>query len=207
MLAMRMEDARNSILGSVMHYTPGNELFGEGDDAENVFKVVSGVVRTCKFMNDGRRMIYAFYSRGDIFGFEVGTVHSLSAEAVSDCTVVLYRRNRLKKLALNDERLSILLFTHVLQSLAKAQEHWLLLGRRSAIGKIAAFLVERVECSVDHQVVELEMTRQDIADYLGLTIETVSRTFTQLERDALIELPTSRRVRLKDLPRLRQLDS
>ena len=207
MLAMRMEDARNSILGSVTHYAPGKELFGEGDDAEDVFKVVSGVVRTCKFMNDGRRMIYAFYAGGDIFGFELGATHSLSAEAVSDCTIISYRRKRLEKLASTDERLSVLLFSHILQSLAKAQEHWLLLGRRSAMGKIAAFLMERVDCSADRQVVDLEMTRQDIADYLGLTIETVSRTFTQLERDALIDLPTSRRVCLKDLPRLRQLDA
>ena len=207
MLATSMENARNSVLGSVVHYGSGKELFAEGDSAEDVYKVVSGVVRTCKFMGDGRRLIYAFYASGDIFGFEVGAVYSLSAEAVCDCTIISYRRTRLDSLASKDERLSILLFGYVLQSLAKAQDHWLLLGRRSAMGKIAAFLVERLECSTNQQIVELEMTRQDIADYLGLTIETVSRTFTQLEREALIEMPTSRRVRLTDVARLRGLDS
>ena len=207
MLAAGMENARNSILGSVVHYAPGKELFSEGDVAEDVFKVVSGVVRMCKFMKDGRRLIYAFYARDDIFGFEAGAVYSLSAEAVCDCTIISYRRTRVDTLASHDERLSVLLFSYVLQSVATGRNHWLLLGRRSAIGKIAAFLVERLDCSGNERIVDLEMTRQDIADYLGLTIETVSRTFTQLEREALIEMSSARRVRLINLAKLRDYDS
>ena len=207
MLAAGMENARNSLLGSVMHYAPGKQLFGEGDDAEDVFKVVSGVVRLCKSMRDGRRLIYAFYARGDIFGFEAGAVYSLSAEAVCDCTIISYRRTRVDTLASNDERLSNLLFSYVLQNVAKGRKHWLLLGQRSAMGKIAAFLVERLGCSGNHLMVDLEMSRQDIADYLGLTIETVSRTFTQLEREGLIEMPSARRVHLKDRAKLRDYDA
>ena len=195
------------LAGPALRFACGNELFGEGDDAEDVFRVVSGVVRTCRFQSDGRRQICAFHSRGDVFGFEPGTEYSLSAEAVSDCTVVPYRRNRLERSAIEDRRLSVLLFSYAIQSLARARDHALLLGRRSAVGKMAAFLVESAERSADPVVVDLAMTRQDIADYLGLTIETVSRTFTHFERDALIQLPTSRRVRLVDLPRLRRLDA
>lgn len=205
--ARRIEDARNGVAGPALRFACGNELFGEGDDADDVFRVVSGMVRTCRFQSDGRRQICAFHACGDVFGFEPGTEYSLSAEAVSDCTVVPYRRRRLEQLAVDDRRLSVLLFSYAIQSLARARDHALLLGRRSAVGKMAAFLVESAERSADPVVVELAMTRQDIADYLGLTIETVSRTFTQFERDALIQLPTSRRVRLTDLPRLRRLDA
>ncbi len=205
--ARRIEDAGNGVAGPALRFACGNELFGEGDDADDVFRVVSGVVRTCRFQNDGRRQICAFHARGEVFGFEPGTEYSLSAEAVSDCTVVPYRRSRLETLAAEDRRLAMLLFSYAIQSLARARDHALLLGRRSAVGKMAAFLVESAERSRDPLVIELAMTRQDIADYLGLTIETVSRTFTQFERDGLIGLSTSRRVRLVDLPRLRRLDA
>lgn len=205
--ARRIEDEGNGAAGAALRFASGNELFGEGDDAEDVFRVVSGLVRTCKFQKDGRRQICAFHASGDVFGFETGTEYSLSAEAVNDCTVVPYRRSRLETLAADDRRLTMLLFFSAIQNLARARDHALLLGRRSAVGKMAGFLVESASRADDPVVVDLAMTRQDIADYLGLTIETVSRTFTQFERDALIELSTSRRVRLMDLARLRRLEA
>jgi CRP/FNR family nitrogen fixation transcriptional regulator len=205
MLALRMDTARSSTGAPAIRYGAGKELFGEGAKAPDVFRVVTGVVRTCRFLSDGRRQIYAFHHSGDIFGFETGGEHKLAAEAVCDCTVVSYRRKMVDALASHDEATATLLFSYALQSLAKAQEHALLLGRRSALGKIAAFLGEQADRSSDHLLVDLAMTRQDIADYLGLTLETVSRTFTALERKAIIALPTARRIRITDVPGLRKL--
>jgi CRP/FNR family nitrogen fixation transcriptional regulator len=110
-------------------------------------------------------------------------------------------------LAVNDESLSRQLFSYATRSLARAQEHSLLLGRRSAVEKVAAFLIEWAEYAPESKVISLAMTRQDIADYLGLSMETVSRTLSQLERDALIELPTARQIRMKNLIALRNLNS
>jgi CRP/FNR family transcriptional regulator, nitrogen fixation regulation protein len=191
--------------GSVQHFTQDREIYGEGDNAGFFFKVVSGVVRTCKFLSDGRRQIDAFHVAGDIFGFEMGWEHRLSAEAVCDCTLIPYRRRGVE--SLQDEVLSQQLFSYAMQSFARAQEHSLLLGRRSAVEKVAAFLIEWAEHSPAGDTVSLAMTRQDIADYLGLTIETVSRTLSQLERDAIIELPTARQIRLKDMAALQDMNA
>lgn len=182
--------------GSCMNFAQDREIYGEGDEADTFYKVVSGVVRTCKFLSDGRRQIHAFHVAGDLFGFELGAEHTLSAEAVSDCEIVVYRRPRGAASA-NDEALSRDLFSHAMRSLARAQEHSLVLGRRSAVEKVAAFLLDWATQSADGRMLALAMTRQDIADYLGLTIETVSRTMTQLERDGTIEMPTARQIKLK----------
>jgi len=196
--------------GRVLHFAPDQEIYTEGDEAKSFYKVESGVVRTCKFLNDGRRQIDSFHVTGDLFGFEAGTEHRLSAEAVSDCTVIPYRRRGLEALAMTDARLARQLFSHAMQCLERAQEHSLLLGRRSAAQKLAAFLLQMADRrgdAPDDEVVDLAMTRQDIADYLGLTIETVSRTLSQLERDAVIALPTARRIRLRSRMALQNLNS
>ena len=171
--------------GAVMHFAPDRQIYAEGDEARSFYKVVSGVVRTCRFLSDGRRQIDAFYMAGEVFGFEAGADHRMSAEAVSDCTVVAYRRRGLEAMIAHDEKLGRWFFSHAMNSLALAREHLLLLGRGSAAQKISAFLLEAAEREGSDGVVDLAMSRQDIADYLGLTIETVSRTLSQLERDVL----------------------
>lgn len=193
--------------GTVLNFTGDREIYGEGDSADMFFKVVSGVVRTCKFLADGRRQIDAFYVAGDLFGFEAGSEHRLSAEAVCDCTVIAYRRRGLDTLAAADQGVSQQLFSYAMHSLARAQEHSLLLGRRNALEKVAAFLVEWAEQSAGEDMVTLAMTRQDIADYLGLTIETVSRTLSQLERDDIIALPSARQILLKNPAALDDLNA
>jgi CRP/FNR family transcriptional regulator, nitrogen fixation regulation protein len=195
-----------NIAGPVLHFAQDREIYGEGDTADVFFKVVSGVVRTCKFLSDGRRQIDAFYITGDVFGLEAGDEYTLSAEAVCDCSVVSYRRSGVAKLAASDQGLSQQFFAYAMRSLARAQEHALLLGRRSAMEKVAAFLVEWAGYSPDRKVISLAMTRQDIADYLGLTIETVSRTLSQLERESLIEV-AARLIRLTNLTALQELNS
>jgi CRP/FNR family transcriptional regulator, nitrogen fixation regulation protein len=131
----------------------------------------------------------------------------MSAEAVSDCTVVTYRRRGLEAMIGQDERLGRWFFSHVMTCLALTREHGLLLGRGSAAQKISAFLLEAADRAGGGDVIDLAMSRQDIADYLGLTIETVSRTLSHLERDGTIELPTARRVVLKDRAALRAPNS
>jgi len=194
-------------MGPVLHFTQDREIYGEGDQADTLFKIVSGVVRTCKFLSDGRRLIDAFHVAGDIFGVEAGAAYSFSSEAVCDCTVISYRRRGLEASASQDAGLSQALFCHAMRSLARAQVHALLLGRRSAIEKVAAFLVDWASHSAERGTVTLEMGRQDIADYLGLTIETVSRTLSQFERDGLIALSTARRIRLVSPSALRALNA
>jgi CRP/FNR family nitrogen fixation transcriptional regulator len=209
-MAMRtpwtMETGLPSI-GPVLHFAQDQEIYGEGDEAHALFKVVSGVVRTCKFLSDGRRLIDAFHVAGDVFGVEAGADYGFSSEAVCDCTVISYRRRGLEASALQDSGLSRELFSYAMRSLARAQVHALLLGRRSAIEKVAAFLVDWATHSADTGTVTLEMTRQDIADYLGLTIETVSRTLSQFEREGLIAFTTARRIRLANQTALRDLNS
>jgi CRP/FNR family nitrogen fixation transcriptional regulator len=193
--------------GVVMHFAPDRQIYAEGDDARSFYKVVSGTVRTCRFLNDGRRQIDAFYMAGEVFGFEAGAEHRMSAEGVSECTVIAYRRRGLETMIAQDERLGRWFFSHAMTAMAQTREHSLLLGRGSAAQKISAFLVEVATRQAADSVIDLAMSRQDIADYLGLTIETVSRTLSHLERDGVIELPSARRVLLKDKRALKSLSA
>lgn len=191
--------------GTVVHVGEGREIFAEGEETELFYKVISGVVRICKFLSDGRRQIESFHVAGDIFGYELSNEHILSAEAVSDCTLVAYRRRNVEMMAQKDHAIARHLFEVAMQSLAQAQSHSLLLGRRGAIEKVASFLLTWANHSADGHIVHLAMTRQDIADYLGLSIETVSRSLSQLERDGVIALSSVREIRLKNIDTLEDL--
>jgi CRP/FNR family nitrogen fixation transcriptional regulator len=193
--------------GALTHIAPDRQIYAEGDEARCFYKVFSGVVRTCRFLNDGRRQIDAFHIVGDVFGLDAGVNHRLGAEAVSDCSVIAYRRRGLEAMMARDDRLGSWFFSHALSALARAREHSLLLARGSAVQKISAFLLETEEQQGRGKTIDLAMSRQDIADYLGLTIETVSRTLSQMERDGTISLPVARRVVLRDRRVLRALNS
>jgi CRP/FNR family transcriptional regulator, nitrogen fixation regulation protein len=196
-----------AMTGPVLHFTQDREIYGQGDEAKMFFKIVTGVVRTCKFFIDGKRQIDAFHIAGDVFGFETDGEYSLSAEAVSDCTIVAYRHRGLENSAMQNAELSRQLLSSALRNLARAQDHALLLGRKSAVERVAAFLVEWAGHTIDTAMVTLEMSRQDMADYLGLSIETVSRTLSQLERDGVIEFSSLRKIRLADPAALRGFNS
>lgn len=180
------------------------EIYGEGEEAGSYYKVVSGVVRTCKFLSDGRRQIDAFHVAGDVFGIETGDLRSLSAEAVTDCKIIAFRQLPIGKMGAAAVPSNLLL--HVLRNLNRAQEHAVLLGRRSAVEKVAAFLLDWARQSASTGIIVLAMTRQDIGDYLGLTIETVSRTLSQLERAGIIDLPSVRQIRIADIEALTELN-
>jgi CRP/FNR family nitrogen fixation transcriptional regulator len=199
--------AEIALTGPVLHFAADRQIYAEGEEARSYYKVVSGVVRTCQFLSDGRRQIDAFHLPGDVFGFEAGATHRLSAEAVSECTIVAYRRRGMESVIASDDRIARLFFSHAMTCLEQTREHCLLLGRGSATQKIAAFLLEMAERGESDTVVELAMSRQDIADYLGLTIETVSRTLSQMERDGTIGLQTTRKLVLKNRRALRDLNA
>jgi CRP/FNR family nitrogen fixation transcriptional regulator len=198
-------DEQPGLAGTLTNLPQDQELYGEGDPATLFYKVVSGVVRTCKFLGDGRRQVDAFYVAGEVFGIESGDTHRLSAEAVSDCTLIAYRRRSLDSLSGRNETVARNLFQFALQNAARAQDHALLLGHRSALEKLATFLLHSARHSAQQATVTLEMSRQDIADFLGLTIETVSRTLSKLEKDGVIKMTASRSIHLRNLGALRAL--
>jgi CRP/FNR family nitrogen fixation transcriptional regulator len=171
----------------------GEELFAEGEEAEYFYKVASGTLRTYKLLNDGRRQIDAFHLSGDIFGIETGAQHRFSAEAVGNATVVSYRRSALDRLTREHPAFGQQVMSSVMRSLERAQDHMLLLGRKTAQEKIATFLLDLAERLHEDDHVELPMLRSDIADHLGLTIETVSRTLAEFARKGLITLAAGSR--------------
>jgi CRP/FNR family transcriptional regulator, nitrogen fixation regulation protein len=194
------------MMGTSMSFARNAEIYGENEQAEYVYKLVSGTVRTSKILNDGRRQIGAFYLPGDIFGLEVGSEHALAAEAISDAKVTVIKRSAVETLAARDSDVARQLWAVTGRELQHMQEHILLLIK-SAQERVAGFLLEmaaRIKCTNE---VELPMSRQDIADYLGLTMETVSRTLTTLENSAAIALPGSRRIVLRNRAALRRLNA
>ena len=153
----------------------------------------------------GRRQIGGFYLPGDIFGLEFAEEHTFSAEAVSDARVVVVKRSAIAALAGRDPAIGHELFALTGRELRRVHDRMLLLVK-SAQERVAGFLLEMAERAGAGNTVELPMSRQDIADYLGLTIETVSRTLTGLETAAAIEVPTSRRIVLRNRSALSRLN-
>ncbi|WP_230530023.1 helix-turn-helix domain-containing protein [Microvirga roseola] len=196
------------VLGTTRVLTKDEQIFAEGDRAAYFYKVVSGAIRTSKLLSDGRRQIDAFHLPGDIFGIESGEEHRFTAEALGTATVVMYRRCSLETLAASDGAFARQIVAAMMRSLERAQHHMLLLGRKSAMEKIATFLLDMAQRIAGDDHVDLPMSRTDIADHLGLTVETVSRSLTQMERQGLIELPAYRRtIMLRNKAALRHLDA
>jgi CRP/FNR family transcriptional regulator, nitrogen fixation regulation protein len=192
------------LMGATMSYPRNAEIFGENEPADYLYKIISGSVRTYKILNDGRRQIGGFYLPGDIFGLQFADAHTFSAEAITDVKVLVVKRTTLTALAGRDAAIGRELFALTGRELRRVQERILLLVK-SAQERVASFLLEMAE-RVSGNIVELPMSRQDIADYLGLTIETVSRTLTCLESAATIEVPTSRRIVLRNRSALARLN-
>jgi CRP-like cAMP-binding protein len=194
------------LMGARISYVRNVEIYGEGEPAEYLYKVVSGTVRICKLLDDGRRQV-TFHMPGEIFGLEVGDTHSFSAEATADSSIIVVKRSAILALAPRDVDTANQLWTLTTRELQRVQDHMLILGCVGAKEKVSAFLLELEKRCSDSNEIKLPMSRQDIADYLGLTIETVSRTMSQLENDATIMLPTSRRVVLRNWAALKRLNS
>ena len=198
-------DQSMQLMGATMAYPRNSEIFGENEPADYLYKVVSGGVRTYKILSDGRRQIGGFYLPGDIFGLEFADEHSLSAEAITDTKVLVIKRSAITALAGRDASVGSQLFALTGRELHRVQDRIMLLVK-SAQERVASFLLEMSARVSGANAIELPMSRQDIADYLGLTIETVSRTLTSLEDSAAIEVLTSRRIVLRNRPALNRMN-
>lgn len=183
-----------SLRGVRMRYERNAEIFGEGEPADYLYRVVSGAVREMRFSSDGRRQILTFCLPGDVFGLELGGQHALTAEAVSNVEIVMVRRSLIEQATDSDTRAARCRLKYVSDTLDKAREHAIILARKGASERVAAFLLSMSARFVQGQDFDLPMSRSDIADYLGLTIESVSRSFTEIERKNAIALPSSRHV-------------
>jgi CRP/FNR family nitrogen fixation transcriptional regulator len=193
-------------LGTPMPCRRDAAVFLEGDPAEKLYRLQSGAVRLTKLLADGRRQIAGFCLPGEFFALEAGDLHRFSAEAIVDSRLLVFPRRALQTRAASDATLAAALWRMTGACLERAQDHMLLLGRKTALERLATFLLDLAARTERADLVELPMARQDIGDFLGLTIETVSRCFSQLERAGVIALPRAREVRLLDRRRLLQLE-
>jgi len=171
---------------SEFKYRRGKEVFGEGEQAEYVYQIISGAVRTHKLLADGRRQINSFHLPGDMFGFENGATHRFSAEALVETRARIMRRRSLLDTMANRAGSTTKLLRLITQSLQHAENHMLLLGRKTALERVVAFLLEMDDRQAHPNVMVLPMSRRDIADYLGLTVETVSRAFSNLRDEEML---------------------
>jgi CRP/FNR family nitrogen fixation transcriptional regulator len=163
------------LTGAPVAFSRNEVIYGENRPADYVYKVISGSVRLCKVLNDGRRRIEAFYLPGDVFGLEMDNEHHFSAEAIAESTILVVKRSALMSLANADGDVACRLWTFTARELRRMQERVLLLTK-SAQERVASFLLDLAKRAAAEEI-EVPMSRQDIADYLGLTIETISRTF------------------------------
>lgn len=187
-------------LGSVAHFEANETIFAEGDDANYVYKIRSGAVRLCKLLADGRRQIIDFALAGDHFGFELGNEHAITAEALGPVVVLKCARTRLERL--ERERLDVgqWLMQMLRRDLWAAQNHLLMLGRQTAKERVASFLLLMSEKHKPDAKggIDIPMSRQDIADYLGLTIETVCRALSDLKRARIITIPNRHQIVIRN---------
>lgn len=190
-------------LGTRLTYDRDEEIYAQDDDVEMLFQVVRGVVRTSRLTADGRRQVGDFYYAGDLFGLEPGPLHRFGAEALTGCEVLAVRRGAVRAAA-GDAELdrAVLAATHA--EMERLQDHVVMLGRKSARERVGAFLMSMAQRQ-SGSACNLPMGRQDMADYLGLTIETVSRMLTQLQGEAIVEFPSTRSFQIRKPMALEEL--
>lgn len=172
-------------IGVVISLRRDEPLFMPGDAALSYFKVLKGAMRSCQLLADGRRHIGAFFLPGDFIGLDAGETYPVITEAVVETTLIRYSRPKVDSLATEQPRIAQGLIEIMRAGLAASRERMALLGHMTAMEKIASFLLGLSERRSDGRI-ELTMTRTDIGDYLGVTMETVSRALSQLKNDGII---------------------
>ncbi|WMT78064.1 helix-turn-helix domain-containing protein [Bradyrhizobium sp. Ash2021] len=195
------------VVATEFSYRKDEEIYGEDEPAEYVYQIIRGAVRTYKLLSDGRRQIGTFHLPGDIFGLESGNNHRLAAEAIIDTTVRLVKRSSLEQAAGVDVRVARKLWSMTAGELRHAEDHMLLLGRKSAMERVANFLLEMDRRLAVAGMMALPMCRRDIGDYLGLTLETVSRALSQLHGEGVLGFSGARQIVLRNRQRLRNMDA
>lgn len=192
---IRADDDEMERIGVRIAYAKNEEIYGQDDEADMLYRVVSGAVRTSRLTSDGRRQIGAFYGPGDLFGLEMSRLHRFAAEALADSVITVVKRSSAR--SAGSESLERVIWNAAMAELERAQEHLMLLGRKNACEKVASFLLAIAADQGGNSAV-LPMGRQDMADYLGLTIETVSRMVTQLQADGVVALTGCRKFSIMD---------
>jgi CRP/FNR family nitrogen fixation transcriptional regulator len=192
-------------VGSIVNFARNETLFDEGEEMTAFYRVVSGVVRLCRLTEDGKRQIAGFRLPGDLIGMEWTDTYEMTAEAVRDAAVVRYARTRLDRLSQERPAVRDHVLAHLRQDLRAAQEHLIMLSCPSAGERVAAFLLQlaRRAGARDGDDIDMQLGRQDIADYLGLTLETVSRTFSEMKARGIIASPKRRHVVIRSLAKLK----
>jgi CRP/FNR family transcriptional regulator, nitrogen fixation regulation protein len=178
-----------SQISAVSFYNEDAVIYAQGEKTGPLYLVEFGAVRTYRLTADGRRQISAFYFAGEVFGFEAGDEHHFYAESIDRSGIRVLRPT-------HGERHADAVLPLALNSLIRAQEHLLVLGRQNAVERVGAFLLDLAERQDSETHVDLPMSRADIADYLGLTFETVSRVLRRLKDAKLIRLAATRQVEI-----------
>ena len=197
----------SGVIATEFSYSKDEEIYGEGEPSDYVYQVIRGAVRTYKLLNDGRRQIGAFHLPGDVFGLESGPVHRLTAEAIADTTVRLVTRRSLEHAAGITIQVARSLWAMTAGELRHAEDHMLLLGRKNAMERVASFLLEMDRRLAKTGMMALPMCRRDIGDYLGLTLETVSRALSQLHNEGVLGFSGARQIVLRNRHRLHTMDA
>ncbi len=203
------ELAQMSAIVTTLELSPGDPLFDEGEPADHLFNVTAGAVKVYKLLADGRRQMTGFLFAGDFLGLALEETYAYSAAAIIHTALCRFPRRKLERLLDKYPKMEHRLLGMASHELAVAQEQMLLLGRKTAREKIASFLLMLARRATQRgQVgdpVSVPMSRNDIGDFLGLTTETVSRTFTRLKQDGSIHLLQGGKVALSDRARLEDI--
>ena len=201
--------ARLAAAATSTRIAAGRSFINEGDPADSFFNMTGGTATLYKLLPDGRRQITGFARAGDFLGLAVSSTYAFSAEAIDTVRVCRFPRRKMMELLDDFPAMERRLLARASNELVAAQEQMLLLGRKTAKERVASFLLAQYsrtrKCAHDASPIDLPMTRSDIGDYLGLTIETVSRTFTRLRKDAVIELPSTDSVIITDHDQLLEM--
>jgi CRP-like cAMP-binding protein len=206
---LSLSDCLESIeaAGTRLGFIRNQPIFNQDDPADQVYRIVSGTVRLCRYMPDGRRCIVDFLLPGDLIGFTESPDLPVCAEAVTDVTLVSFPRASFDRLAEDNAEVRAQLLRHLSNTLLTTQQHLFVLGCQKARERIASFLVrlaDRMGIGCGDRL-DLPMSRQDIGDHLGLTIETVSRSITALRGTGAILIPNAHQMVLRDMAALRLL--
>jgi len=203
------EQKRLAAIMRTINVDPHRPIFDEADPAEYVYTITVGAVKVYKLLGDGRRQITGFLFAGDFLGLTHNEVYAYSAEALVPARLCRFPRRRLEALLAEIPHLEERLLAMASHELAAAQDQMMLLGRKSARERVVSFILMLFNSATRHggpgNPVFLAMSRGDIADYLGLTTETVSRTVTLLKKQGLVELLDDRRIRLANMSALREI--
>jgi CRP/FNR family transcriptional regulator, anaerobic regulatory protein len=201
-------------MASSKNVTAGETLFWEDDATEYAYFLTDGTMKAYKLLPNGRSQIVRFIAVSEIIASTCFNAHTYTTEALGDCTVLQLPKRRFDKLLADDPMLMQSVTNKLSLELQQVQKQVLLLGRMPAIERVSNFLLDIAERqnpeTVEFEpgfIIDLPMARIDIADYLGLTIETVSRAFSKFRRDGLIDLPRPNLVRLRDQTGLQQQSS